>query len=115
MRCYYSDTFVLPLPDGHRFPMAKYARLRAALLEERIVRPSDLHEAPQASWDDLRLVHTREYVQAVADGALALDIQRRIGFPWSPQMVERSRRSVGATIAAARAAREPATIKTKSA
>jgi acetoin utilization deacetylase AcuC-like enzyme len=104
MRCYYSDTFVLPLPDGHRFPMAKYARLRAALLEERIVRPSDLHEAPQASWDDLRLVHTAEYVHAVANGTLARDIQRRIGFPWSPQMVERARRSVGATIAASDAA-----------
>ena len=104
VRCYYSDTFVLPLPDGHRFPMAKYARLRAALLEQRIVSPSDLYEAPQASWDDLRLVHTSEYVLAVADGTLTRDMQRRIGFPWSPEMVERARRSVGATIAASDAA-----------
>jgi acetoin utilization deacetylase AcuC-like enzyme len=104
MRCYYSDTFVLPLPEGHRFPMAKYSGLRVSLLTEGIVRPSDLHEAPQASWDDLRLVHTADYVQAVADGTLSRDIQRRIGFPWSPQMVERARRSVGATIAASDAA-----------
>ena len=104
MRCYYSDTFVLPLPEGHRFPMAKYSGLRASLVAEGIVQPGDLHEAPQASWDDLRLVHTADYVQAVADGTLSRDIQRRIGFPWSPQMVERARRSVGATIAASDAA-----------
>ena len=57
-----------------------------------------------ASLDDLRLVHDPEYVDAVVNGTVPPDIQRRIGFPWSPQMVERSRRSVGATIAAARAA-----------
>jgi acetoin utilization deacetylase AcuC-like enzyme len=101
---FYSDTFVLPLPEGHRFPMAKYARLRERLLVERILTPADLHEAPAADWRQLRLVHTAEYVDAVAHGTLPPDAQRRIGFPWSPQMVERSRRSVGATIAASRAA-----------
>lgn len=80
--------------------MAKYARLRERLLAENIVPPADLHEAPAAEWEQLRLVHTAEYVDAVARGALAADLQRRIGFPWSPQMVERARRSVGATIAA---------------
>jgi acetoin utilization deacetylase AcuC-like enzyme len=95
---------VLPLPEGHKFPMAKYSRLRERILAEGIVSPADLHEAPAASWEDLRLVHHAAYVDAVANGTVAPDIQRRIGFPWSPQMVERSRRSVGATIAAARAA-----------
>src|SRR5262245_57078389 len=104
MRCYYSDTFVLPLPEGHRFPMAKYSGLRAALVAEAIVRPADLVEAPQASLDDLHRVHTADYVQAVVDGTLSREIQRRIGFPWSPHMVERARRSVGATIAASEAA-----------
>jgi acetoin utilization deacetylase AcuC-like enzyme len=95
---------VLPLPEGHKFPMAKYSRLRERILANGIMPPGDLHEAPAASWEDLRLVHAAAYVDAVATGAVAPDIQRRIGFPWSPQMVERSRRSVGATIAAARAA-----------
>lgn len=104
MRCFYSDTFVLPLPEGHRFPMAKYSGLRERLLRDGIVSPGDLHEAPRASWDDLRLVHTDEYLTAIDQGTLPRDAQRRIGFPWSPQMVERARRSVGATIAAARAA-----------
>jgi acetoin utilization deacetylase AcuC-like enzyme len=104
MRCFYSDTFVLPLPEGHRFPMAKYSGLRSKLLADGIVSADDLHEAPQASWDDLRLVHTVEYTAAIAGGTLSRDAQRRIGFPWSTQMVERARRSVGATIAASAAA-----------
>lgn len=104
VRCFYSDTFVLPLPEGHRFPMAKYSGVRAALLANGIVRPEDLAEAPQASLDDLRRVHTADYVQAVVDGTLSRELQRRIGFPWSPGMAERARRSVGATIAASEAA-----------
>ena len=104
MKAFYSDHFVLPLPEGHKFPMAKYSRLRERILAEGIVAPEDLHEAPLASLDDLRLVHDPGYVDAVANGTVRPEIQRRIGFPWSLQMVERSRRSVGATIAAARAA-----------
>jgi acetoin utilization deacetylase AcuC-like enzyme len=106
MRCFYSDTFVLPLPEGHRFPMAKYSRLRQRLITRGIVAAHDMHEAPLAGWDDLRLVHTDAYLRAVADGTLPRDAQRRIGFPWSPQMVERARRSVGATLAASQAAIE---------
>ena len=104
MRAFYSDHFVLPLPEGHKFPMAKYSRLRERILAEGIIAPEQLHEAPAADWDDLRLVHDPVYVDAVANGTVPADVQRRIGFPWSPQMVERARRSVGATIAAARAA-----------
>jgi acetoin utilization deacetylase AcuC-like enzyme len=84
--------------------MAKYSGLREKLLSNRIVAPGDLHEAPQVSWDDLRLVHTAAYVRAIEEGTLSREIQRGIGFPWSPQMVERARRSVGATLAATRAA-----------
>jgi len=104
LRAFYSDHFVLPLPDGHKFPMSKYARLRERILAEGIVSSDDLHEAPLAAIEDLRLVHDAAYVDAVLTGTVAREIQRRIGFPWSPQMVERSRRSVGATIAAAHAA-----------
>ena len=104
VKAFYSDRFVLPLPEGHKFPMAKYSGLRERILAEGIALPEDLHEAPAASWDDLLLVHDRAYVDAVAAGTLPREAQRRIGFPWSPEMVERSRRSVGATIAAARAA-----------
>lgn len=98
--CFYSDHFVLPLPDGHQFPMDKYRRLR-----ERVagwpVLTFRLHEAPLASEEALRAVHSPAYVDQVFDGSLPDAMQRRIGFPWSPRMVERARRSVGATLSAA--------------
>ena len=104
MRAFYCDHFVLPLPEGHRFPMDKYARLRARVLDQGILPPTSLLEPHAVAWSDLLRVHTPEYVTRVREGVLTRDEQRRIGFPWSPQMVERSRRSVGGTLDAARAA-----------
>jgi acetoin utilization deacetylase AcuC-like enzyme len=102
VHAFYADQYVLPLPSGHRFPMAKYARLRQRL-QERLPQLS-FAPAPAASDGELALVHTPDYVQAVHTGGLSPAAQREIGFPWSPQMAERSRRSTGATIAAARLA-----------
>ena len=104
MKAFYSDLFVLPLPETHRFPMAKYSRLRERLVAGGILSSDELHVPDAIGWDELGLVHAPAYVEAVASGTLSRDMQRRIGFPWSPQMVERSRRSVGATLAASRAA-----------
>jgi len=104
VKAFYSDTFVLPLPAHHRFPMAKYRLLRERIVAEGILAPDDLHVPDPIGWDDLRLVHDEAYLDAVAAGRLPADAQRRIGFPWSEMMVERSRRSVGATLAAAREA-----------
>ena len=104
MKIFYTDHFVLPLPEGHRFPMAKYARLRQRVIESNIVPPHELIEPEPATRAQLLSVHSREYIARVFDGTLDEQEQRRIGFPWSPAMVERSRRSVGATIGAARAA-----------
>jgi acetoin utilization deacetylase AcuC-like enzyme len=101
LRAFYSDTFVLPLPESHRFPMQKYRRLRERLIEERVLSDTDMVVPQPISWQDLRLTHDPAYVKAVATGTLPPAMQRRIGFPWSAQMVERSRRSVGATLAAA--------------
>jgi acetoin utilization deacetylase AcuC-like enzyme len=104
VKAFYTDRFVLPLPEGHRFPMVKYARVRERCVAEGIVGLEELSESPAATWEELALVHQAEYLARVRDGTLEAAEQRRIGFPWSPEMVERSRRSVGATIAAARAA-----------
>jgi acetoin utilization deacetylase AcuC-like enzyme len=100
---YYADQFVLPLPPGHRFPMAKYARLR-----ERVaaIAPDRMREPPAATDAELVRAHDPDYLAAVASGTLDERAMRRIGFPWSPAMVERSRRSAGATIAACRSALE---------
>lgn len=96
--------FALPLPPGHRFPVTKAARLReqVALHCPQV----QLHEAPAASDGELALAHTPQYVDAACSGLLSAAALRAIGLPWSPAMVERSRRSVGATICAARAALE---------
>ncbi len=102
MKAFYSTQFVLPLPPGHRFPMGKYARLRDRLLAER--PELQLAQAAPASDAELALAHTPAYIAAVASGQLDARAQREIGFPWSAAMVERSRRSVGATVAAARVA-----------
>jgi acetoin utilization deacetylase AcuC-like enzyme len=106
MRAFYSDTFRLPLPPTHSFPMAKYTLLRERVLAEGIVAEADLRVPEAARDEDLRLVHDEDYVRRVAAGRLTAVEIRRIGFPWSPEMVERSRRSAGATIAACRAARD---------
>ena len=102
MQAFYADHFVLPLPAGHSFPMGKYQRLRSRALAEcpGIV----LAEALPASDGELALAHTPRYVCAVAEGHLSATEQREIGFPWSLRMAKRARHSVGATIAAARAA-----------
>lgn len=84
--------------------MAKYRLLRERLVADGVLDPADLHVPAAASDEELLLVHERAYVAAVTGGTLGPDAERRIGFPWSPAMVERSRRSVGATIAAAREA-----------
>ena len=102
MHAFYADHFVLPLPDGHRFPMAKYARLRERLRAE--LPQVQMHEALAASDGELALVHTPDYIAAVAQGSLSAAAQREIGFPWSPAMAERARRSVGATLQACRSA-----------
>jgi acetoin utilization deacetylase AcuC-like enzyme len=104
MKAFYSDHFVLPLPEGHKFPMTKYARLRERLISARVLDAADLEVPGAASWEELALVHSAEYLRDVASGSLTPAAQRRIGFPWSPEMVERARRSVGATVQAARAA-----------
>jgi acetoin utilization deacetylase AcuC-like enzyme len=101
---YYSDVFVLPLPPHHRFPMGKYGRLRERLLETGDFGPADFIVPPAVSDAEIDRVHCARYRERVASGALDPREQRAIGFPWSEAMVERSRRSSGATLAAAREA-----------
>jgi acetoin utilization deacetylase AcuC-like enzyme len=102
MQAFYSDHFVLPLPEGHRFPMAKYAMLREAIAQH--LPAVELLAAPVASDGQLALVHTPDYIHDLASGQISAAALREIGFPCSDFMVERARRSVGATVAAVRAA-----------
>lgn len=104
MKLYYADHFVLPLPPGHRFPMVKYARLRERLGASGVFAAEDFQVPAAATDAELGRAHDAGYIHRVATGELAADEQRRIGFPWSTAMVERSRRSAGATLAACRSA-----------
>lgn len=104
MRVFHSDRYAIPLPPGHRFPMEKYRLVREALLERDVLPPTALFEAPQVDRADLEHVHTARYLDALFTGALSDAEVRRLGFPWSPALVEHSRASVGGTLAAARAA-----------
>lgn len=103
MKIFYSDHIVHPLPAGHRFPMPKYS-----LLTERVrqagLGPVDLLPARPAGDAEILRVHTPEYWAKVTGGGLSEKEIRRLGFPWSPAMVERTRRSVGGTLDACRAA-----------
>jgi len=102
MQVFYSDRFVLPLPPAHRFPMEKYRLLRERV--SQALGGVDLREPDPATDAVLALAHTPDYIRRLSQGDLSHKEMQKIGFPWSPEMVERSRRSTGATIMACRAA-----------
>lgn len=104
MKIFYCDHFDLPLPPDHRFPIQKYTRLRERVQAIGLIPPHDLCEAEPATDEQLLRVHSPSYLHKVVSGSLTERELRRLGFPWSPGMVERSRRSVGGTIGACRAA-----------
>ncbi|HEX4856601.1 MAG TPA: histone deacetylase [Limnobacter sp.] len=102
IEAFYTDEFVLPLPPGHRFPMEKYRILR-----DKVKRSNcsiNLLIPPAATPGQLALAHCPDYVGRIEQGNVSSDEQREIGFPWSELMVERSKRSTGATVAAVRSA-----------
>jgi acetoin utilization deacetylase AcuC-like enzyme len=102
LHAHTSAHYVIPLPSGHRFPIAKYALIRDALLAAGLVTRDTLHDPARATPEQLARVHTTDYVRALADGTLDAAAVRRLGFPWSPALVERSLRAVGGTLGAAR-------------
>jgi len=105
MRLFPSDRYPLPLPEGHRFPVAKYAALRRRLEAHAAAGAALEFIEPHAATDDeLLRVHDRAYVGRVLSGTLSAAEIRRIGFPWSQALVERSLRSTGAAVDAAAAA-----------
>lgn len=106
MQFFYCDDFVLPLPEDHRFPMLKYSRLRERILAEGVA-PAATMTVPTGVHDEQILrCHTAEYLHKVKHGFLTMKEVRRIGFPWSPELVMRSRHSCGGTLGAARSALE---------
>jgi len=106
MRVFVVDRHPVPLPPGHRFPGEKYSLLRARVVAAGVLSDGELHEAAPATRAELLRAHTAEYVDAICDGSIDEKRMRRIGLPWSPELVQRARSSVGAQLSAARAALE---------
>lgn len=106
MRVSYSPEYVVPLPEGHPFPMGKFSALYRILRAEGLLRPSDIVEPDEADWATLGLVHTSTYLHRLATGTLDRVSLRRLGLPWSRRLVRRSRLAVQGTIQAARMALE---------
>jgi acetoin utilization deacetylase AcuC-like enzyme len=98
MNIYRTDTFPIPLPDGHRFPADKYRMLARRLVQEGIVTEQAMLVPRKATRAELLRVHTPEYLQRLESGQMTPKEMRRIGLPWSLELVDRARRSVGATI-----------------
>jgi acetoin utilization deacetylase AcuC-like enzyme len=104
MKVFYSDHFVLPLPEGHRFPTVKYSMLRERVARDRICDPGELLTPRAVTDEEILRAHAPDYLKRVASGTLTEKEVRRIGFPWSEKMVERSRRASGGTLGACLAA-----------
>jgi acetoin utilization deacetylase AcuC-like enzyme len=100
-RLFYTDHYVLPLPPGHRFPIEKYRLLREILQADGSFT---LEPAPLADIASIELAHDREYVHDFVEGKLSDTAMRRIGFPWSEGLVNRTLASVGSTLSATREA-----------
>jgi acetoin utilization deacetylase AcuC-like enzyme len=104
MKVFYSDHFVLPLPEGHRFPMVKYSMLRERVARDGICGPGELITPRPVTDEEILRAHAPDYLKRVASGTLTEKEVRRIGFPWSEKMVERTRRASGGTLRACLAA-----------
>lgn len=104
MRVWSTARFTILLPPGHRFPLAKYDLVREGVVARGLVSEKDILEPERAGWDDLALVHSWRWLGLMRDGGLARSDERRLGFPWSPGLLERSLRTAQATLEAARAA-----------
>ena len=106
MKAFACDRYEVRLPPGHRFPMEKYRLLREAVVARGLLGPVEVAVPDLATDQQILRAHHSSYLAKVTKGELTDREVRRIGFPWSPDLVERARCSVGGTIAACRAALE---------
>ncbi len=104
MKIFYTDTFKIPLPEKHSFPKDKYYLLRKRIENAGIVPPESMIVPEPASEAEILRVHDPVYWNRLKNGELSDKEIRRVGLPWSPEIVRRARYSTGATIAACRTA-----------
>ncbi len=92
------------MPDGHRFPMGKYAALAQVMIDEELVPDGGFTCPEPASFDALAAVHDPLYVRQVFDLAVPREVERRIGLPITRSVADRARAATGGTVLAARLA-----------
>src|SRR4051794_35872169 len=90
------------LPSQHRFPIEKYGLLAERVVADGVAAPAELHEAAPVEWVELAAVHDCGLLSRIREGCLTVREERALGLPWSRELVERGRRSVGGTVAASR-------------
>lgn len=102
MHVFYTPRYYAEIGAGHVFPIRKFELVRDKLLAEGTLQSSELVEPDPASVEDVRLVHTEDYVSRLCNGSLTPKEIRRLGLPWSESLVRRSFYAVGGTLAATR-------------
>src|SRR4051794_29858265 len=103
-RLVFHPNYSVPLPDGHRFPMPKFAHLHAYLRAAGLADDAVLVEAAPADATLLRLAHDADYVDAVLAARLSPDAERRLGLPMTAAVAARASAASGGTLTAARLA-----------
>ena len=106
MRVSYCAGYYVELPDGHPFPMRKFPALFEILTAQGLINGANSTAVSEASWHDLALVHTPDYLDRLRSGTLDRKAERKMGLPWSPALVRRSRLAVQGTVNASRMALE---------
>src|SRR6188508_624205 len=101
LRAWSSARWTVPLPPGHRFPIAKYALIRDAVVASGALPGGAIEEPERVPVEALQLVHDPAYVASILDGTVDRGAARRLGFPWTPELRERSLHTVQGTIEAA--------------
>ena len=101
MQVFYSPYYYANIGDTHIFPIRKFELVRDRLLEEGTLNSTEVIEPHPATIDDVKLVHTADYISRLCEGQLTAKEIRRLGLPWSESLVRRSFYAVGGTISAA--------------
>jgi acetoin utilization deacetylase AcuC-like enzyme len=104
LKIYYTDTFPIPLPENHSFPKSKYYLLRRRIEESQIASSVHLKIPRPTTYEEMIRVHAPTYIHRLQNGELSAKEIRRVGLPWSPEIVRRAQYSAGATVEACRAA-----------
>lgn len=98
LRIAYDHVYVHPLPEGHRFPMLKYALIPGQLLHEGVIAEANIFSPEPLAEEIILRTHTQDYWQRLKTGKLTAKEMRAIGFPQSPMLVEREIRIAKGTV-----------------